>query len=298
MSTVSSKFGLSAPTLPGKSSFVSDTICVGIELEQEYESERHFIAADGTGSPYAKSLWRVDRDDSLRGHGIEYASVVLYPAQIEPALDEVWSIVEQGNNSWRAGIHVHVDVRSLDDAQFRSMCKLYAIMEPLIFAWEGTGRDQSRFCIPWYSCTDGVAAAFDAVSQDRRTIERTFRSFGKYAALNLMPIMNYGSVEFRHMSMMPDRQRLLNYVRICMGIVEAGSRNVNASREMSGLGPREFISSIFQGHCDFLLQVPDYEMLLWRGMDTANALGIQNRDVGMNQYVRFNNFLSSFNQGQ
>lgn len=273
MGNVAAKFGISPAELPKKSEMIVDDRRLGIEIEQEYENSNRAVTSIVT-HPTVRKLWRTERDGSLRNTGFEFVSTILWPHQVEEALDVVLPAVALGTCSWRAGIHVHVDVADLDELQLRCMAKLYAMLEHAIFAWEGTNRDQSRFCVPWYTCTAGVRDMFAAISSDSGTISRAFSTFGKYTALNMIPICNQGTVEFRHMQTVADKQSILKYVNLCLGIVQAGKDKVDVLKMFSTLGVRDFIREIFGDYGTFLLSVPNLEELLWRGMDTANSVAL------------------------
>ena len=274
MTSVASKFGIVPVDFPQESDLIINDRRLGIEIEQEYsttDSARSVQIGFRSGQPITE-YWACTRDGSLRNMGYEFVSHILWPYKVSRALDLVLPHVSRGVFSWRAGIHVHVDAADLDDEQLRSMAKLYAMLEPVIFEWEGTNRDQSRFCVPWYTCNAGVRSMFEAVASSAGSINDAFNRFGKYTALNMIPLCSLGTVEFRHMQTTEDKERIINYINLCLGIVQAGRDNVDVLRLFSSSGTEAFIREIFGKHGEFLLQVPDLETLLWRGMDCANAI--------------------------
>lgn len=275
MTTIASKFGINPVSFPKESTFIVDDRRLGIEIEQEYtDGEDARFAQNtvrlGAASPY----WRCENDGSLRNIGLEFVSTILWPHHVDAALQGILPAVRQGTCSWRAGIHVHVDASDLDEVQLRYMAKVYAMLEPVIFAWEGTSRDQSRFCVPWYTCTTGVRSMFEAVSRNAQVINDAFQRFGKYTALNMIPLCNLGTVEFRHMQTVADIGKIKDYINLCLGIVNAGRNKIDAPKLLSSSGTRYFIREIFGTHADFLMNMTELETLLWRGMDTANAIAL------------------------
>lgn len=276
---ICNKFGLTAPALPKESNFVTDSRCVGIEIEQEYGSSGYNKLLKSYEKGYIDSRWNLKRDGSLRGNGIEFVSTVMYPGDVEDSIDSVMDLVSEGTSSWRCAIHVHVDARDLTESQLFTIGELYALMEPLIFKWEGNQRHTSRFCIPWFNSVDAIQEVYSVINKDRRSIQRNLERFGKYSALNLMPIMSFGSIEFRHMQTVPNKQKLMQYVDLCLSIVEVGASGINPLLELSSRGTDEFISYMFDGRLDFLIQSPADCDLLWDGIDTANAVNVAEASI-------------------
>ena len=264
----SSKFGVETPSIPQKSEFVNDYRCVGIEIEQEFDNNQPDLTL-------RSEYWQTKRDHSLRNVGIEYVTKILAPSDVPKAIEQVLPYISRGLDSWRAGIHVHIDARDLSEQELWRLGMLYAILEPLIFMWEGNGRDHSRFCVPWYNASKGVASVMAGIMSDSpRKAGDMLHKYGKYSALNLLPITSFGSVEFRHMQTTTDPARIMKYVMLCHCIVEASKRDINPLLELSTLGAEQFVSDILFGKCDFLKEVNDYEGLLWQGTDTSNLIEV------------------------
>lgn len=257
-----------------------DDICVGIEIEAEgYDNDaaREFVNHDDG------EYWEVKGDGSLRDRGVEYCSRILLGQEITNALSKVSPSLGRCNINWRAGIHVHVDVRPYNHLQIANIAALYAMLEPLIFAWEGNNRDQSNFCVPWSVCPDPAETLADCVrtiealdNPDRRSIRAMYRrlvDLGKYSALNLVPITHLGSIEFRLMESTADVNRILDFVNICMAIVKIGAETYETGvvTLLSALGPESFFRNILGGLPN-LTSVPEASRLIWQGVSTANIL--------------------------
>lgn len=277
MSTrVCSLFGINGAPLPKESDLIVDDIRLGIEVEQEYEGDgaRHSVTRNTPALNNAE--WRVTRDGSLRNYGVEFVSNILYPYQVRSSLQTLLPVLDRGTYSWRSGIHVHVECADMSAEQLRSMAQLYAVMEPLIFAWEGTNRQESRFCVPWYTAPRGVHEMFTAInSNDADLISMSLNSFGKYTSLNMIPLTRQGTVEFRHMQTTGDLDKIIEYVNMCLGIVSAGKQNLDALSVLSSsTDAASFISSIFGDYCPTLGRGTADTDLLWRGVDVANTIAI------------------------
>lgn len=267
--SLASKFGIKPELLPTPSVYCTDNRRVGIEIEQEYRTEQQYRKCQEVMSD---KYWTVKGDGSLRHFGVEFCSNILYPGDVDAALDQVFDYLQAGTFSWRTGIHVHIDVSDLDEAQIRSVCELYAVVEPVLFEWEGNERDQSRFCVPWYTCPAAVRAMLSQLDGDEFAVREAFERFGKYSALNLTSIPRFGTIEFRHMQTVNDKEKLRKYVNICLAIVEAGKEKINAGQMLSMNGAENFIRATFDKSLSFLDGTPvDFDRA-WQSIDVINNI--------------------------
>ena len=142
--------------------------------------------------PYWMGDIGVMRDGSLRNGGLEF---VTRPVTEERALELFTTLHDNlslGKDpfSARTSTHVHVNVASMTLEQVRHLTMLYALLEPVFFV-HAQGREHNIHCVPlsytllpqYYSA--GISALIDRWS--------------KYTAFNLLPIVNIGTVEFRHL---------------------------------------------------------------------------------------------------
>lgn len=164
----------------------------GIEIEVEN------IAASGL--PRFPG-WTQIEDHSLRGRCAELITPPELIGTLHTRLAAVYSALRGGvwSPSIRCGIHIHANVRWATATELRVILQRYIKAEPLLFLMMGQEREQSNFCVPWYRSTASVEGAaqmlyaweqFDRIEIDRR--------LSKYSALNLCPIEDKGTIEFRH----------------------------------------------------------------------------------------------------
>lgn len=207
---------------------VSDRNC-GVEIEIENVSRRALNDAIG-------QHWEVTTDHSLRpaDRSAEIRSVrggACGKALVDAL--EAWAKYELPNTrvaphfSWRTGLHVHVDVRDKLPEDIRVLGTHYALLEPYIFNWAGAGRWESRFSMPWWVVTQDIdmLAAMTAKPTSRgvnadHQFTTAVQRFSKYTSLNLAPMMRIGTVEFRHGQSTHDVQAILEYINICLSLVE------------------------------------------------------------------------------
>lgn len=177
--------------------------CVGVEIEWE-----QYHPLEGHQMEY----WNITHDGSLRDSGVEFVSTPLTPDSVRYAFAEMMG--HHGTSftvasTDRCGVHVHVNVLGLTYGQFLSLCVLYAGAEPGFMMVAGEQRNDNVFCIPWYHTPDQLHSLADHHALARRSPylmprlrSNAPRDFGrpnwnKYQALNLLPMFDQGTIEFR-----------------------------------------------------------------------------------------------------
>lgn len=161
----------------------------GIEIElenlQTYERIRSHFA----------DYWTTTNDGSLRNNGIEFVSKPLRAKQVEKALKQlhasVNSTVEFTN---RTSCHVHMNVRDLTINEIQSLVCVYIVLEEMLFDWVGHNRGNNIFCMK-ITETD----YYEYIKYLFNDIRDAVHNWNKYTALNIHPIAEKGTVEFRHL---------------------------------------------------------------------------------------------------
>ena len=195
---------------------------VGLELEVEgYHSD---------GSWNESGHWDVKNDDSLRNSGRELVFVrPLNRQYTEVALAEAREVLSSCVISHRTSVHVHVDVRDLDRLQLKALLVYYAMVESQLYKKAGKHRYSNIYC-PGISDTNGVLESLTSLyralsrgvgSSTRSYIERHC----KYTGLNLRPMIELGSVEFRMHEGTTDTQRILEWVICLQNLVQYAHDN-------------------------------------------------------------------------
>lgn len=286
MSTIAQAFGFDTPPkyeVTDKIRF--HTIGVGIEIEAEGFDE---LCIEDFNETESSRWWHTKPDGSLRNEGVEFCSVVMFGKTVVDALEAVRPSLSRCDINWRAGIHVHVDVRELSVNELGRVCSLYGMLERLIFAWEGNNRQDSNFCVPWYICNDAAAALGEIINASGKAQGavnsyqfRALNRLGKYSALNVVPVTTQGSIEFRMMQTTDDLDKILDFVNICTTIVGVCKQVEDSPLNLlSTMGPESFLRDFLQLP-DFI-EIPGYESMLWQGVDVGNIIPIQARDVPIN----------------
>lgn len=197
------------------------TDIVGLEVEVENIINPTHIFPTSEGH-----VWRCTEDGSLRNNGIEYVSVPLSTEDVEWALVNLFKSFT-GSSKWRGyefsertSIHVHMNVLDMSYEQLQTLLLAYILVEPILYSYVSGGRDKNIFCVPlkespFFSL--GLAKVIKSI--DKGTFNDFIRNgWSKYTGLNLMPIIKYGSIEFRHLVGTDNIPFILNWINLILGI--------------------------------------------------------------------------------
>ena len=192
MVTVAQVFGhrASYPTIEGHPLIVGTHLAgVEIELENIRNSAPNF------------QYWEAKSDGSLRNGGMEFVCSSpwggrdLYEAAIEI---DGYLFGSNPDESWRCSTHVHVDVRDMNAAQLKRMILAYIFYERVLFKCSGWHRYKNNFCVALGFAQEQLAILSRNWNlPDNEFMRNIAGSWDKYSSLNLLPMQNFGSVEFR-----------------------------------------------------------------------------------------------------
>ena len=203
-------------------------------------------------------IWDIGHDGSLRprDYSAELKSPV--PGYAGKALiDSIDALhnsegIKAGTFSWRCANHLHIDMRDKTDEDLHMATTMYSLIEPFIFAWDGTGRHESRFGMPGWVCAEDISTATIITgAETNNEFHSSINRFSKYTAMNLAPLARFGTVEFRHAQGTSDRSTIIEYINICLDICNASYRFPNTScidlvLEFMVDGPVPFIRRWFE----------------------------------------------------
>lgn len=203
MTTVAQFFGKREPRLTAEHPSIVMQCGVGIELELE-----------GINRLEA-SLWNCTEDGSLR-NGCEMVCEQPYNGQqLFRAIHNLSEAVakSEAEGTWRCSTHVHVDMRDADSNIVKKTILAYAFYEKMLFKCSGFHRYRSNFCPAFAVVQAQVMNASEAFNyDDSRFFNHIVNIWDKYTSLNLLPLSQYGSIEFRISEPKWKRSQLLNLV--------------------------------------------------------------------------------------
>lgn len=137
----------------------------GIELEYE---NAHKDKLDLDKTPL--TLWKVEKDDSLRNNGIEFVSRPTTFDKLGLTLDQGIAAAKSigCTPTVRCGLHVHVNMTDRTFRDLFNLSVLYTLLEPVLFAEYADGRQENHFCVPTYNNTVLVEHMYNDIQRLRR----------------------------------------------------------------------------------------------------------------------------------
>ena len=187
MTTVKAMWGLSSEFLFAHVPKPKGVFVAGAELEVE-------DVQDWNRNGLAELQIQSTEDGSLRNNGKEF---LLPPSTKPELLDRFYrfhrDVLMTGEEpfSARTSTHIHVNMQQSTDAQTKNFLLLYAIFEPLAFAFVGDQRQQNIHCVP--------LGYTHMPSYYKLNLTTIVSKWHKYTAFNLLPLVEKGTVEFRHL---------------------------------------------------------------------------------------------------
>ena len=217
MATVREKYGLYSP-------FDKKDFLAGMECEIEG-------VANYAVSLISKIGWGVTEDGSLRNSGREFIStpfscdalIEAFKGLHTPGVLTLSTQVE--NFSERTSVHVHVNCLDVETTKVKDILMWYALFEPYFFMMVNPNRKDNIHCVQLNQTT--------LPEFYKRPLEVLTSKWTKYTALNLLPLKEFGTIEFRHMHGTSDAVLIESWVRTLKNLWEYGQNNPMTAYVMS-----------------------------------------------------------------
>lgn len=173
---------------------------VGVEWELESVVDIHM-------SQFSDAI-DVHEENSLRNLGKEIVTAGPVTARMAKKLHgEIFSGAVQFDKpedacTERGSIHVHVNFSDRTERDVQRFIRYYFLLEPGFFALVNQSRQNNIYCVK-LSATHMMALlkkyqSFGMICKDGR--------WHKYTALNVKPLTQFGTVEFRHLQITPSSE--------------------------------------------------------------------------------------------
>jgi hypothetical protein len=165
--------------------------------------------------------WNITEDGSLRNHGYEFVSHPIRASSAEQALTDLFRAIARYNTAHyteRTSTHIHVNVRTLTLSQLESLVLTYMVFERAIYKWIGHDRENNIFCVPLHSIhlTNNLCSSLQNIEALHWT---------KYTGLNLAPILQKGTIEFRHLYGTNDVGTIMTWINLLLSLKKYALRN-------------------------------------------------------------------------
>ncbi len=219
--------------------------------------------------------WRKTHDGSLRGtYNGEY---ILKTPQKETdaykAIDYLSRKLPRIDDSVRAGVHVHINVRELTFLQLWTFVSCYYILENLLTDWCGEGRQGNHFCLRASDADVVLQKVVAAIA--REEMNTLYDDRIRYAALNFNALQKFGSLEFRQLRTPLCFSKIKTWVSILLNIKRNSSLSANPRAVVENFslgGEEEFLRVILGGHIHLFSQDRDKMWSLRRGVMVAQEI--------------------------
>lgn len=227
---------LNAAAREAQTETINSERLVGIEIELENFNLK------ATPSAY---VWREVGDGSLRNNGAEYVSSPIAACDAPKALYDLLVVClhDQCCFGPRTSSHVHVNVQDLSANQVKQIVQLYCVFEKVLFNFVGKGRAKNIYCVPLYDTS--LMREFNT-----RRIGPITEVWSKYTGLNLIPLREKGTLEFRHMHGSNDPVKLSRWIRIILRLFDYVLDPKFSARDfdktMQAIGPHFDFDSLFR----------------------------------------------------
>jgi len=211
---------------------------VGVEIEMEAD-----------GMPSAESVckhWRLERDPSLRGESGEFVLRKPLPiADLDKAFGELSKALTSHNTNvkptYRAGIHVHVNVQDLTPKQLMTFLAVYFMFEEVLLSYCDKTRSGNHFCLRMSDASYTLDMISEAIANS--DLQSLNTEDLRYASLNITSLFKYGSVEFRALESTIDFNKIKQWAAVLNQLKEFAktiSCPTDILGEASALGFTEF----------------------------------------------------------
>ena len=201
---------------------------VGIEVEVEQVFRTASILPIGDGH-----LWNNTEDNSLRNNGREFVSVPIKGDDIPFAVSTLFSTFQKEKNCQgfeftdRTSIHVHMNMRDCSLVELANLILTYILVEPLLYKFVGGGRDKNIFCVPITESNllDSLQIFFSNIETRKVDALSIKNNWLKYTGLNLLPLQNYGTVEFRHLVGTSDTEKIGHWINFILAVKQYAKKS-------------------------------------------------------------------------
>lgn len=161
--------------------------------------------------------WGITEDGSLRNNGKEF---LMPPNNFNNSMEmfkKLHANLSLGKEPFsdRTSIHVHVNMQNLRENEVKQIILLYALFEEYFFMIPDSGRRANIHCVP-------LSETF-LPSYYNQGLPVLHQKWQKYSALNVKPLTEHGTLEFRHMHGHNDADKMAQWLKLLENLVQVGS---------------------------------------------------------------------------
>lgn len=176
---------------------------VGVEIELEADNIPRRDRIPET--------WKLEQDPSLRGESGEFVlrkpeRIADLPAVLESLGECLRRHKTVARPTYRAGIHVHVNVQDLTPVQLINFICAYFMLEEVLLRFCDKSRLGNHFCLRLSDASYPLDKLVDFITKE--DLNELDTEDLRYASLNVTSLFKYGSIEFRALESTLDFARI------------------------------------------------------------------------------------------
>lgn len=198
-------------------------------------------------------------DGSLRNGGAEFVTHPMAMRELVYVLDQFFkkNKFTEANYSERCSVHVHVNMQDMEVDQIKTVLMVYQVFERCLFTWIGDERDKNIFCVPWYATN----LSYNVLNGD---LIKKGKAWQKYTALNLLPLYELGTIEFRHMAGTNDLSKIITWCNLIGQMTKFARKNKmeevrSIIKELNTNSAYDrFTHMVFEEHAHIILNLPNH----------------------------------------
>lgn len=261
---------------------------IGVEIELEGQSNKEMRVHNDNGMPF----WTQHQDGSLR-NGVEYVlSQPMMGTTLKEAIHYFYRTFKTFDDNPRTSIHVHINMLQDEESleSLRWMLILYYMYEDAFFAIADEGRKWNGYCNPF---EDDPPELLQSIMRSERPEElarhwaRENRGIGgemgaRYYGLNLLALGRFGTLEFRHLPLVRDENRVFDWIKLIMELKLAANRlaDEGATPETVFRSPNDLdlLATYMPEFGQVLLRYTDVQTAFFRMCNITSLKLDKNRD--------------------
>lgn len=175
-----------------------------------------------------KNFWNIGEDGSLRNNGMEFTTKPVRNINLIYAVENMSEYLKNTPHEFssRCGLHIHMNCRKMSPVHLRNLIKLYLIFENTIYRVAGGDRKENAFCVPIIGSTmmPSLMIAEALVEKGSEYVSYLRNGWKKYTGMNLLPLAELGTVEFRLMPGGFDKRTIYKWLNILGAMRRAAFR--------------------------------------------------------------------------
>ena len=227
---------------------IFEDVLVGVEVEVEKAYDIH--SKLGKLSP----IFYYTEDHSLRNGGIEILTRPIPAKTVVPAykalIDYLETFTPEYEFSKRTSLHLHFNMQDYTVTQVRNILFVYILFERHLFKYVCPLRRSNIFCIPLQETKVTKELIDDFYNCTRH-------GWGKYAAVNTLPLFSYGTLEFRLHEGTNNVNKVANWLYILLSIITfAVKQDESLYDQICGLNTNSmfygFANAVFGNYLGYL----------------------------------------------